>query len=362
MSLSEERPRCSRALVAYVLADAGSEGSPGWTHARKSCSFGAVNEIGQPSSESIVTESVAANSRQASKSADGSLYRYVGREFTEVEMEIVRTLCLDPAYPTRASISRALCRSLGWTKPDGGLKDMSARVALAKMAADGLIILPAPTGPQPVPRRHLEATIEEGPMLACSLGELGSVSLVKVDTRSDSATWNELIGRFHYLGYTRASGAQLRYLAISNGRLLGAIGFGAAAWALQDRDTFIGWDAKTRRQRLHLIVGNPRYLILPWVRVPHLASHLLGAVARALPGHWVERYGYAPVLLETFVDVGRYAGTCYKAANWVRVGQTKGRGKLDRDKAYALGVKDIYCYPLSRNFRTKLLGEGNPAS
>ncbi|WP_276943001.1 Druantia anti-phage system protein DruA [Ferrimicrobium acidiphilum] len=101
---------------------------------------------------------------------------------------------------------------------------------------------------------------------------------------------------------------------------------------------------------------------LPWVRVPHLASHLLGAVARALPGHWVERYGYAPVLLETFVDVGRYAGTCYKAANWVRVGQTKGRGKLDRDKAYALGVKDIYCYPLSRNFRTKLLGEGNPAS
>ncbi len=262
MSLSEERPRCSRALVAYVLADAGSEGSPGWTHARKSCSFGAVNQIGQPSSESIVTESVAANSRQASKSADGSLYRYVGREFTEVEMEIVRTLCLDPAYPTRASISRALCRSLGWTKPDGGLKDMSARVALAKMAADGLITLPAPTRPQPVPRRHLEATIEEGPVLACSLGELGSVSLVKVDTRSDSATWNELIGRFHYLGYTRASGAQLRYLAISNGRLLGAIGFGAAAWALQDRDTFIGWDAKTRRQRLHLIVGNPRYLIL----------------------------------------------------------------------------------------------------
>ncbi len=188
MSLSEERPRCSRALVAYVLADAGSEGSPGWTHARKSCSFGAVNEIRQPSSESIVTESVAANSRQASKSADGSLYRYVGREFTEVEMEIVRTLCLDPAYPTRASISRALCRSLGWTKPDGGLKDMSARVALAKMAADGLITLPAPTGPQPVPRRHLEATIEEGPVLACSLGELGSVSLVKVDTRSDSAT------------------------------------------------------------------------------------------------------------------------------------------------------------------------------
>ena len=322
-----------------------------------------MNRIGQPYSESFGIDGVAvAKGVQASKNAHGFIHRYVGRDFSDVEMELVRTICANPAYPTRASISRALCQTLEWRKPDGGLKEMSARVALAKMAADGLIILPAPTRPQPVPRRHLEATIEEGPVLACSLRELGSVSLVRVDTRSDSATWNELIGRFHYLGYTRASGAQLRYLAIAKGRLLGAIGFGAGAWALQDRDSFIGWDAETRRRHLHLIVGNPRYLILPWVRVPHLASHLLGAVARVLPGHWIKRYGYAPVLLETFVDVGRYAGTCYKAANWVRVGQTKGRGKLDRYSARALPVKDIYLYPLSTDFRIQLLGEGSPAS
>lgn len=288
--------------------------------------------------------------------AGGSGRRYVGRAFSDAEIEAVRAICADPAYPTRASISRAVCRALRWVKPDGGLKDMSARVALAKMAADGLITLPAPTRAQPIPRRHLEATIEAGPPIDCALAQLRPVSLRVVATKADSCTWNELIGRFHYLGYTRASGAQLRYLVTSGDRLLGAIGFGAAAWALSDRDTFIGWDPKCRRERLHLVVGNPRYLIAPWVRVPHLASHVLGAVARALPGDFAARYGYAPVLAETFVEVGRHAGTCYKAANWAHVGRTKGRGKLDRYNARALPVKDIYLYPLARDFKAKLLG------
>jgi hypothetical protein len=292
----------------------------------------------------------------------GSERRYVGRVFGEAEIEVVRAICAGPAYPTRASISRAVCRALGWTKPDGGLKDMSARVALAKMAADGLITLPAPTCAQPTPRRHLEATIEAGPPIECPLSELRPVSLRVVATKADSCTWNELVGRFHYLGYTRASGAQLRYLVSSGDRLLGAIGFGAAAWALSGRDAFIGWDAETRRRHLHLVVGNPRYLIAPWVRVPHLASHVLGAVARALPGDFAARYGYAPVLAETFVEVGRHAGSCYKAANWIHVGKTKGRGKLDRYNARALPVKDIYLYPLARDFKAQLVGGAGAAS
>lgn len=282
----------------------------------------------------------------------------MGRVFSEAEIERVRVICADPAYPTRASISRAVCRALRWEKPDGGLKDMSARVALAKMAADGLIILPAPTCAQPRPRRHLEATIEAGPPIDCPLAELRPISLRVVATRADSATWNELIGRFHYLGYTRASGAQLRYLVSAGDQLLGAISFAAAAWALSDRDAFIGWDPECRRQRLHLVVGNPRFLIAPWVRVPHLASHVLGAVARALPGDFAARYGYAPVLAETFVEVGRHAGSCYKAANWIHVGVTKGRGKLDRYNAWALPVKDIYLYPLARDYKAELLGGG----
>lgn len=286
-------------------------------------------------------------------------YRYVGRSFSEAEIEIIRSCCADPAYPTRFAISRAVCDALGWVKPDGGRKDMSARVGLARMDSDGLITLPAPTSAVAEPRRHLEATIEEGPTLACPLAELGRIELSLVTKGASSATWNELIARFHYLGYTRASGAQLRYLATSaDGRLLAAISFAAAAWTLADRDAFIGWDTETRRQRLHLVVGNPRYLILPWVRVPHLASHLLGAVTRRLRSDWVARYAYAPVLVETFVEVGRHAGTCYQAANWTKVGRTKGRGKLDRYNRKALAVKDIYLYPLVRNFRAHLLSKG----
>lgn len=280
-------------------------------------------------------------------------YRYLGRDFTPAEMEVVSVICA--THPTRASISREICRALGWVKPDGGLKDMSARVALARMAADGLISLPAPTRAPPVPYRHLCATIEEGPEIVGPLGSLGDIEVSLVSDKSASAIWNEMIGRFHYLGYTRASGAQLRYLASAGGRLLAAIGFGAAAWALSPRDAFIGWSREARSQRLHLVIGNPRFLILPWVRVPHLASHLLGAVTRRLRPDWMARYGYAPVLVETFVEVGRHIGTCYQAANWVHVGCTKGRGKLDRSNAYGLPVKNIYLYPLCRAFRARLV-------
>ncbi len=281
-------------------------------------------------------------------------HRYVGREFSDEDLEAIRAICADPSYRSRYAISVATCDALGWFRANGERKDMSARVALIAMAADGLISLPAPTRARPVPRRHLEQTIEEGPELACSLGELGRIDISLVTKAADPATWNEMIGRFHYLGYTRLSGAQLRYLVRAEGWLLAAIGFGAAAWTLAPRDAFIGWAPEVRKERLHLVVGNPRFLILPWVRVPHLASFVLGRVTRRLPGDFTDRYGYAPVLAETFVEIGRHDGTCYKAANWTHVGKTKGRGKLDRTNARALPVKDIYLYPLDKHFRRHL--------
>jgi len=289
-------------------------------------------------------------------------HRYVGREFSDEELEAIRAICADPAHPSRYAISVATCDALGWLRANGERKDMSARVALIRMAADGLISLPAPTRARPVPRRHLEPTIEEGPELACLLGQLGGIDISLVTRAADSTTWNEMIGRFHYLGYTRLSGAQLRYLVHAEGRLLAAIGFGAAAWTLAPRDTFIGWTPEVRKERLNLVVGNPRFLILPWVRVPHLASFVLGRVTRRLPDDFRARYGYAPVLAETFVELGRHAGTCYKAANWIHVGATKGRGKLDRTNARALPVKDIYLYPLDKHFRHHLAATPNTCS
>jgi hypothetical protein len=169
----------------------------------------------------------------------------------------------------------------------------------------------------------------------------------------DSSLWNELIERYHYLGYDPLPGAQMRYFVVAGGRMLAALGFGASAWKVAPRDRFIGWSHEQRSANLNLIVNNARFLILPWVRSPNLASRVLSAVARTLPRDWERRYGYCPVLLETFVEE-RFRGTCYRAANWICVGRTQGRGKLDRKHRAALPKKLIFLYPLRRDFRAAL--------
>jgi hypothetical protein len=175
-----------------------------------------------------------------------------------------------------------------------------------------------------------------------------------VDTPGDSALWNELIERHHYLGYKPLPGAQMRYLLFHGSYLLAALGFSAAAWKVAPRDQFIGWDDSQRRRNLQRIVNNSRFLILPWVEVRNLASYILAAAAKRLGNDWMERYGYEPVLLETFVERDRFRGTCYRAANWLRIGETKGRGKLDRRHRGLSTVKHIYVYPLRKDFRQKL--------
>jgi len=182
--------------------------------------------------------------------------------------------------------------------------------------------------------------------------------LYRVDTATDSRLWNELVARYHYLGYRPLPGAQIRYLVRHQERLLGALGFGAAAWKVAARDSFIGWTSDRRAARLHLVVCNARFLILPWIHVPNLASRVLSLAARQVCRDWPALYGYQPVLLETFVERQRFAGTCYKAANWLYTGQTKGRGKLDRYHRHSVPVKDVYLYPLNRNFRHILTEEG----
>ncbi len=156
------------------------------------------------------------------------------------------------------------------------------------------------------------------------------------------------------LGYKPLPGAQLRYFACSESRILALLGFGAAAWKTAPRDRFIGWRPSERERNLQLIVNNARFLILPWVESKNLASKLLAMAARQLPEDWHDRYAYRPVLLETFVDTGRFTGACYKAANWIHVGQTQGRGKLDRDRKADLPTKSIWLYPLSKHFRRSL--------
>ena len=282
--------------------------------------------------------------------------RYCGREFTSAELKRIQYLAAEPKM-TRQALSQQICKEFEWRKFDGGLKDMSCRVALLRMQKDNLVQLPLPTRRSGNSNRVIIKTTktESQILLSTPVKELQNIRLELVSNKSDSKLWNEYIDRYHYLGYKTLPGAQLRYFARSDEGLLALFGFGAAAWKTAPRDNFIGWMPSAREEHLHLIVNNARFLILPWIQSKHLASKLLGLVARRIVNDWHNRYGYRPVLLETFVEKDRFLGTCYRAANWIFLGDTQGRGKLDRAKAHPVPIKNIWVLPLSRNFREILI-------
>ncbi|MDP2811233.1 MAG: DUF4338 domain-containing protein [Rhodocyclaceae bacterium] len=280
--------------------------------------------------------------------------RYCGRAFSPAEIDLIRRLIAEDPARTRADLSRLTCRTLGWLKPDGGLKEMSARVAMLRMQADGLIRLPPPRCPRPDPQVHLTAQSDPGPPVEQAAHRLRPLQLERVQTKPDSRRWNEYIERYHYLGHKPLPGAQLRYFVHAAGQPLALLGFGAAAWQTAPRDRFIGWSPALREKNLHLVVNNARFLILPWVRVPNLASMILAQATKALPLHWHSQYGVRPVLLETFVETPRFLGTCYRAANWLCLGQTQGRGKLGPAGKQSVPIKDIWVYPMALNFRDQL--------
>jgi hypothetical protein len=281
-------------------------------------------------------------------------HRYCGRDFHADEIALIRQLiAADPAR-TRAELSRLTCRALAWRKADGGLKDMSARVAMLRMHEDGLIALPAPRCPRPDPRVRIGARSDPGEPIDQPARALTPLALRRVCTKSESRLYNEHIQRYHYLGHQPLPGAQLRYIVYSGEQPIALLGFGAAAWMSAPRDRYIGWTHEQRKRNLHLIVNNARFLILPWIQSKNLASMLLAKAGKILPHHWQQLYGYSPVLLETFVEKPRFRGTCYRAANWTYLGQTKGRGKLGPAGKQSVPIKDLWVSPLDRRFRETL--------
>jgi hypothetical protein len=280
--------------------------------------------------------------------------RYCGRYFEPAEIELIRELLTIPQI-SRFRLSRELCERLNWRRENGQLKDMSCRVALLRLQADGLITLPPPRNAKPVSYRQYpdidHAVLE--PSSSPSI-ELDRLSVDLVLSKHDSLLWNAYIQRHHYLGHQLMPGAQLRYFVRADEHIIAALGFGASAWKVKPRDQSIGWTSEQRRRNLHLIVNNARFLILPWIHCRNLASHVLALISRRLAEDWYARYAYRPVLLETFVEKPRFAGTCYKAANWQYLGDTQGRGKLDTLHRNALPIKSIWIYPLVRDFRRHL--------
>lgn len=286
--------------------------------------------------------------------------KLLGKPFGNAGLEMVLEEIKSAKPFNRAEIARRVCKRLNWKSPGGAYQYMSARVGLLQLHRAGLIKLPPPIRGNGNGRKlqSSDISLPEIHSTCLPVHELSDLRLHRIENAKQSAVYNVLVERYHYLGYTPMAGAQVRYLFNWERGLLGAIGFGAGAWKIAPRDHFIGWKPFVREKNLHLIVNNARFLILPGVRSANLASKILAMCAKRIPEDFHNQYGYRPVLLETFVERGRFRGDCYKAANWQYVGQTQGRGKKHKYKTPKVAVKDIWLYPLRRDFRRRLLSEG----
>lgn len=284
-----------------------------------------------------------------------------GRTVGTEDVEAIRALIAAHPRWHRTRLSQELCRRWGWVAANGQCKDMAARSLLRKLDAEGLIWLPASVGSANNAFRHraeVELSIEATP-LEEALAALVPLQLSCVHGEGEQRVFRALLQRHHYLGYRGPVGENLKYLLYDRqGRVLSCVLFGAAAWTMACRERFIGWRRAERERHLALLANNMRFLIVPWVRVSHLASHILGRIARRIGGDWQAKYGHRVVLLETYVEQHRFAGTCYRAANWQCVGETRGRSRNDRRKRLRVPVKSVWLYPLTPHFRRHLTQPG----
>lgn len=287
--------------------------------------------------------------------------KYRGRVVTEADVTFIRKLIAENPTASRRALSKQLCQAWNWVQANGVARDMVCRGLLLQLHRGGHIELPpkrqSPPNPlanrsTPSPPGALEQTLIHAP-----LSQLRPLGWVQVRRTPQEALFNSLIEHYHYLGYTQPVGEHLKYLIYAHQRPVACIAWSSAPRHLGCRDRFIGWPAEVRRKKIHLIAYNPRFLILPWVRVRYLASHLLGQMARRLCADWQRQYGHPIYFLETFVDPQRYRGTCYRAAGWQCLGVTTGRGKDDQSGKPNRSIKEVWGYGLSKRFR-ELLTEG----
>ena len=281
-----------------------------------------------------------------------------GRTVDAEELEAIKETVAACRGLSRSELVLTICEHLEWRSASGSLKKDACEKLLEKLEVQGLVALPgkrpmlSPAGKrkQPEPTRRTEAADPvEG-----SLEGIGPVRLTAANGREEAGLWNEYVSRYHYLGYKPPIGCFQRYFVESERGVLGCLLFSGAARSLAERDGFIGWSKAERLRNLGYVVNNTRFLVFPWVKVKNLASHALGQAARRLSDDWQQRWGYRPVLMETFVDPELYDGTCYLAANWVFLGMTTGHGRVRRGKSYSTTPKKIFVKPLADDFRAVL--------
>ena len=281
-----------------------------------------------------------------------------GRSFQPEELDqICQTVESFPGL-TRTELARTLCEHLDWRTATGRAKLDACHKLLEKLEKQGRVRLPAKrvyrTSPRGPVRRTYSCATQPGPALECRLGELGEVSLEVVHSRARTRLWNEYVDRYHYLGFRRPFGCTVRYFVGCDQGLLGCVLLAGAAHSVACRDRWIGWGEGPRLRQLPYVVNNTRFLIFPWIRVKHLASHVLGQLARRVRRDWQHLWGYVPVLLETFVDPERFHGTCYRAAGWIELGLSSGEGRRRPGRRYTSTPKRVLVRPLVRDFRAQL--------
>ena len=285
---------------------------------------------------------------------------YRHRVITDADLVFIRRLIAENPQCSRRRLSEKLCRAWNWVQPNGALRDMVCRGLMLMLHRQGLIELPPV---RQVGRSSLTggggrdkpaAVIIEQTPLSMSFAELGPLEVRQVRRTPEEALFNSLLQQHHYLGYSQPVGEHLKYLVFAAGRPIACVAWSSAPRHLGSRDRFIGWGAQARLVNIRLLAYNTRFLILPWVRVAHLASHILGRMARMLSADWQRLYAHPIYFVETFIDPQRFAGTCYRAANWKVMGQTTGRGKDDRAHKANRSIKQVLGYPLVKDFRQRL--------
>jgi hypothetical protein len=282
---------------------------------------------------------------------------FCGRRFRPKELRLIQEVVETCGRLHRTELARTVCELLRWKRPNGTLKARECRELLERLESEGRLQLPDKRLSKPVGTRTRIPHTERGDPtepLEGELSEFQPVTLEPVRRSEQRLLFRELVGRHHYLGHAVPFGAHLRYLVqvSTPPRVVGCVQFSSPAWRMAARDAWIGWDDLTRKRNLQRVVSNSRFLILPWVRVRNLASSVLSLAARALPGDWQSRYAIEPLLLETLVDPSRYRGTCYRAANWIELGVTSGRGRMDRaHRRHGACPKTVLVLPLVKDAR-----------
>jgi Domain of unknown function (DUF4338) len=286
-----------------------------------------------------------------------AVFKYRGRVITAEDIIYIRELIAADPTASRRTLSKRLCEAWQWRQPNGALRDMLCRGLLLMLQRDGQITLPPVSyvrhNPLAKRARPMPVLIDRTPIEG-QLREIQPIELQQVRRTGEERLFNSLMEEHHYLGYEQPVGEHLKYVVWAQGRPIACVAWSSAPRHLGSRDRYIGWSAEARRRNIRFIAYNTRFLILPWVRVPHLASHILGTMTSALSDDWERMYGHPVYFAETFIDPGRFRGTCYRAANWKFLGLTTGRGKDDQTYKPNRPIKEILGLPLTRWFRELL--------